>query len=122
MNCRFDRELVSMYADGELRRDRVVYVETHISGCDECGTIVHEMRHIGNALSALTRSRAPHELVERIVIGAGPTVRHPVWSAAKWTAGAVLRVAMRGFAVDDELEEVLRRESPPWVARWVLFV
>jgi anti-sigma factor RsiW len=122
MNCGFGHELVSMYADGELRRDLALYVETHMFGCDECRAILHEMRRTGNALSALSRSRAPYGLVERIVISAGPMVRRSSWSAAKWTAGAVLKVAMRRFAVDDELEEALRRESPPWVARWVLFV
>jgi len=122
MSCGFDHELVSVYADGELRQDRVLFVRAHISGCDECSSMLQEMRQIEITLHSLPRTRAPYELVERIVMRAGPILQRSAWDSVKWTLGAVWRVAMHGFAIDHNLEESLRRESPPWVARWVLFV
>jgi len=122
MTCRFDHELVSMYADGALPPDRLSPVDAHISGCGECSLLLKEMRQLGIALRSLPLAPAPHGLVERIVVSVGPKIQLSTLEAVKWTLGAVLKVAIRGFSVDNELEEELRRESPSWVARWVLFV
>jgi hypothetical protein len=111
-----------MYADRELRGDRVLLVEAHIIGCDECSSMIREMRQIEIALHSLSGIRAPHELVEKIVRIAAPVLQRSTWQAVTWTIGAIWMVAKRGFSVDDILEKSLRRESPPWVARWVLFV
>jgi anti-sigma factor RsiW len=122
MNCGFDRQLLSMYADGALELERVLNVERHTSDCGECRRILGEMTRIGKALQSVPRENAPGELVERILIRAGAKTRRTTWDATWWTLGAIWTVAMDGFAIGEDLEELLRRESPEWVARWVLFV
>ncbi len=122
MNCGFDRELLSLYADGALKRERVLYVETHIFDCEECRQALEVMRHLGKALNSLLREGAPPELIERILAEAEGKERQTAWDAVRWTVSAVWTVAMDGFRIGDDREELLRKESPEWVARWVLFV
>jgi len=122
MNCGFDRELLSLYADGVLKRDLLLHVETHISECQECRRALEDMRELGKALNSLPREAAPHALVERILAEAKGTVRQTARDAVRQTVSAVWTVAMHGFRIEDEQEELVRRELPEWVVRWVLFV
>ena len=122
MNCGFDRELLSMYADGVLDRERTISVESHISGCEECRHELEMVRHLGKVLTLLPRESTPHELIERILAEADDNVRSTVWGSIAWTVSAVWTTTRDGFSIDDDREELLRRESPIWVTRWVLFV
>ena len=122
MNCGFDGEELSMYADGVLDRQRTIDVESHISGCPECRDALELMRNLGKVFSSLPRERAPRELIELILAEAEGTVRKTVWHSITWTIGAVWATTRDGFSIDDDREELLRRESPIWLARWVLFV
>jgi len=122
MNCGFDRELLSVYADGALELERVVDVEAHLAECEECRMVLREMRAIGVALTSLPRNAAPRELIERILEEADGKGHQSAWDALRWTVGAVWTTAMDGFKIEDDRQELLRRESPIWIARWVLYV
>jgi len=122
MNCTFDRGLLSLYADGALDHERVQEVAIHLSGCEECRRALEVVWGIGKALSTLPRERAPHGLIDRIVAKAEGTVRRTAWNSVSRSVGAVWTTAMNGFQIEDEKENVLQKELPGWVARWVLFV
>ena len=122
MNCRFDRELLSLYADGALKGERALHVETHISECEECQRELKLLRKLEKVLNSLPRESAPHALIERILAEAEGTVRQTGWTSVKCTVSAIWTTAVQGCRIEDEREGLLRRELPEWVARWVLFI
>ena len=36
MNCEKNREMIQLYADGELEKEKESYVFTHLAECEEC--------------------------------------------------------------------------------------
>src|SRR5437870_779508 len=108
MNCGFDNELLSMYADHALKRVDALQVETHISECEECRDALEEIQEIGKSIHFLPRENAPHSLIERIIAEAGGKVNRTAWNAVKWSLIAVWTVAMNGFRIEDDREELLR--------------
>lgn len=122
MNCRFDRQVVSLYADGRLTQEQVADVETHISECEECQQELEVIREMGKALNSLPRESAPRALIERIIAEAEVTAYRTTWDTVMKTVSTVWTVAKNGFRIEDDREGLLRREVPEWVARWVLFV
>ena len=122
MKCGFDRELLSLYADGALSPERLSHLETHISECEECRRALEIMRDMWNALASLPRERAPDELIGRILSETGAATHRTAWTSVRWTAGSMWTAAIHGFRIEDERAEFLRKELPGWVARWVMFV
>lgn len=122
MSCGFDREMLSLYADGMLERERLLQVEDHLSGCVECQGVFAGIRAIGKALGSLPRESASRSLIERIIAETEGKTRYATWDVLKRTVGTVWAVMMDGFRIEDDQEEALRIELPTWVARWVLFV
>ena len=122
MNCEFDHELLSLYADGALKRERVPDVENHISECEDCRRALEVMQDLGKVLNSLPRESAPQALIERILTEAEDKVRLTAWEAIRRTVSAIWIVAINGFGIEDDREGLLRRELPGWVVRWVLFV
>jgi hypothetical protein len=82
-------------------------------------TAIQDLR---KAFGVLPREEAPVELIERILIELETQESEAVWKSVKATFGAVWKVAMHGFRVEDNWAEPMRKELPGWVARWVLFV
>lgn len=119
MNCEFDRELLSLYADGALKSGLLLSVEDHISGCADCRRELEEIRMIGTTLSNIPREAAPLELIDRILREHSD---EPAWVTLGRSISAVWKTAMQGFRIEAEREARLRRELPEWVARWVLFI
>lgn len=63
MSCDKYKEMIQLYSDGELEKDRESYIFTHLSGCEECRLFIRSL----NALSANVRQEEfPHELETRI--------------------------------------------------------
>ena len=122
MSCGFDRELLSVYADGILEPERASQVEVHLSGCRECRRELEVLRGFGRALTSLPREQASSELLARILFQAEGRAHRTVLGVALRTAGAVWSVAMNKFHVEDEWAKSLRAELPEWVLRWVLYV
>lgn len=122
MRCDFDQVLVCMYADGELTPNRAVEVEQHIHTCQECRRMATAIQDLRKAFGVLPREEAPVELIERILIELETQESEAVWKSVKATFGAVWKVAMHGFRVEDNWAEPMRKELPGWVSRWVLFV
>ena len=122
MSCGFDRELLSVYADGILEPERASQVEVHLSGCRECRRELEVLRGLGRALTSLPREQASSELLARILFQAEGRAHRTVLGVALRTAGAVWSVAMNKFNVEDEWAKSLRAELPEWVLRWVLYV
>ena len=80
------------------------------------------MRVLGEALHSLPRESAPHTLINRILAEAGDSMPLTAWNTLSLTMTEVWNAAKRGFRIEDEREEMLRRELPEWVTRWVLFI
>jgi len=97
MSCGFDRELLSVYADGILEPERASQVEVHLSGCRECRRELEVLRGLGRALTSLPREQASSELLARILFQAEGRAHRTVLGVALRTAGAVWSVA---FAPD----------------------
>ncbi len=122
MNCGFEQELLSMYADGTLKQEFLSRVETHVLECEKCRRSLRDMQEVGNALNSLPRERAPNALIERILTEAEGDTHLTMWDAVRRTTSAMWTTAKDGFTIEDDQEGLLRRELPVWVARWVLFV
>ena len=58
-----DRDEVMAYVDGELAGVRLAEVEAHVATCDECGTLIHEIREVSVRLSGWQVADAPNGLV-----------------------------------------------------------
>jgi len=66
MNCGFNQERLSMYADGALSRTGIYQVENHLAECEECRHALEDLKIIGKVLHSLPRERAPREIIELI--------------------------------------------------------
>ena len=63
MNCDKNKELIQLYIDGELEKEKEAYVFTHLSGCDECRLYFRTL----NAIAAnIHKEEFPNELEIRI--------------------------------------------------------
>ena len=63
MNCDKNKEMIQLYVDGELEKEKESYVFTHLSGCDECRLFFRTL----NIISAnIHKEEFPNELENRI--------------------------------------------------------
>ncbi|MCL5030136.1 MAG: zf-HC2 domain-containing protein [Bacteroidetes bacterium] len=63
MNCDKNKEMIQLYVDGELEKEKEAYVFTHLSGCDECRLFFRTL----NTISAnIHKEEFPNELENRI--------------------------------------------------------
>ena len=59
MSCDKNKELIQLYIDGELEKEKEAYVFTHLSGCDECRLFFRSL----NAIAAnIHKEEFPNEL------------------------------------------------------------
>ena len=122
MNCEFNHELLSKYTDRELNSDRISSVESHLAECEGCRVALRSMRRLGGALERLPRENVPDGLILRILADAGREARRSALDSVKLTFSAIFLTAVHGFRIEDDRAELLRRDLPAWVSRWVLFV
>ena len=64
MSCRFDKELLEMYVDGEIGPLERIFVEEHAKVCSDCASDIHELCLIAHALPLLAvgEDQLPPEL------------------------------------------------------------
>ncbi len=63
MNCDKNKELIQLYVDGELDREKEAYIFTHLSGCNECRLFFRTL----NTISLnIRKEEFPNELETRI--------------------------------------------------------
>ena len=63
MNCKKNREMIQLYADGELEKEKESYVFTHLAECEECRAFFKTL----NTISVnIHKEEFPNELESRI--------------------------------------------------------
>ncbi|MCK4225790.1 zf-HC2 domain-containing protein [candidate division WOR-3 bacterium] len=68
MNCKKVEELLSSYIDGELERDDIIKVESHIKECSECKAKLEHYQSIKEMVKSI-EIPSPSYRVERNIIG-----------------------------------------------------
>jgi len=63
MNCDKNKELIQLYIDGELEKEKEAYVFTHLSDCEECRAFFKSFNTIS---SNIHKEEFPNELETRI--------------------------------------------------------
>ncbi len=63
MNCDKNKELIQLYIDGELEKEKEAYVFTHLSGCEECRSF---FRTLAAITANIHKEEFPNELETRI--------------------------------------------------------
>ncbi len=105
MKCTDMRELLSAYADGELRRTQREYVEAHLARCTECQELLANYVQIGRLVSSLetipVMANHPSSIREgamsKIKIGYEPKRNRRVWQVA--IASALIVALIVGMSV-----------------------
>lgn len=90
MKCEFCEQFLSALIDGELAAETKSKVETHLSGCSGCRSLLDELRAVDQKLQMLVLpENGPANVVERVVVSTKdePTSRRGfAWA---WVAMAV---------------------------------
>ena len=63
MSCDRNKEMIQLYADGELEKNREANLFTHLSECEECRLF---FRNLNIVNSNIQKEEFPHELETRI--------------------------------------------------------
>ncbi len=63
MNCDKNKEMIQLYIDGELEKEKEAYLFTHLSGCDECRLF---FRTLNTIQANIHKTEFPNELENRI--------------------------------------------------------
>jgi anti-sigma factor RsiW len=93
MKCEAAKPLLESYLDGELERDAVDDLESHLAGCAACRAELAALEALRGALRAIPKRRAPAELRARVAaVSALPGVTAPRGAPGAWwkLAAAVL--------------------------------
>lgn len=67
MSCEDLKELLSAYADGELPRAQMEFLEEHLAACLQCQQTLAEYQAVARKIMALGTVPAPHNLAEATV-------------------------------------------------------
>jgi hypothetical protein len=92
MSCRFDKELLTGFFDGELAADEKGEVERHVASCSDCLRELGELKSAVALVKTLPRARAPRSLaagVSREIAASARVGRFDVWRrSALWVTAA----------------------------------
>ncbi len=66
MNCRFARQLISPYLDGQLTGREMLALGDHLADCEACGREMQSLKQVKSLLRGLAEPRPPLELSRRL--------------------------------------------------------
>jgi len=101
LSCEEARELLPLYADGELDTARALSLERHLDGCTGCAAALRQLRALGKAVKSAPYHRAPDTLRARLraQFSAEPVATARAPAARTWSRWAMPMAARLALAV-----------------------